>query len=115
MIVTLNVFHFISRQNEDQNSHSTVRFDLVKELQKELRISQRAGLQFNHLVTGDTGTGKTTFLRQMKLAMESQNYVYTHIISCKQLIGKIQLVFEECLYFGYCNVSLSYTGTVLLK
>ena len=25
----------------------------------------------------------------MKLAMESQDFVYTHIISCKQLIGKV--------------------------
>ena len=71
---------------------STVPFPLIKELQNQLRTSQKAGQQTNLYVTGDAGCGKTILFHQLRSALETEDFVYSHLISCKQLIGKFCII-----------------------
>ena len=76
-------------------STGDVPYPLIKELQNQLRTSQKAGQQTNLYVTGDAGCGKTILFHQLRSALEMEDFVYSHLISCKQLIGKFSWIIRE--------------------
>ena len=88
-----SVLFFSSLQEEeDRNANSSgklIEFDVLEEIRAWLARGLAIGKQFNAILLGESGTGKSTLLQQLEQLCQNQKpYVYCHRINCKQLIGE---------------------------
>ena len=73
-------------------SGKLIEFDVLGEIRAWLARGLAIGKQFNAILIGESGTGKSTLLQQLKQLCQNQKpYVYCHKISCKQIIGKFRM------------------------
>ena len=78
------------RGRPGNTSGKLIEFDVLGEIRVWLARGLAIGKQFNAILIGESGTGKSTLLQQLKQLCQNQKpYVYCHKISCKQLIGKL--------------------------
>ena len=74
---------------ESSSSGKLIEFDVLEEIRAWLARGLAIGKQFNAILLGESGTGKSTLLQQLEQLCQNQKpYVYCHRINCKQLIGE---------------------------